>query len=102
MLMTCWFCCCLALAELEPPVLTPEALEACDTDEVEPGAGEEAAEWCSLLAAEMRRMGCEHALPSAHVESGQPHSSCLLSAACLACRCFSINWVTIASTVSAV
>ena len=34
--------------------------------------------------------------------SGHPHSSCLLSAACRAFLCFSINWVTIASTVSAV
>ena len=34
--------------------------------------------------------------------SGHPHSSCLLSAACRAFLCFSINWVTIVSTVSAV
>ena len=34
--------------------------------------------------------------------SGHPHSSCLLSAACRAFLCFSINWVTMASTVSAV
>jgi hypothetical protein len=55
-----------------------------------------------VLAAVIRRMGWEQVLPSAHVESGQPHSSCLVSAAALARRCFSINWVTMASTVSAV
>lgn len=49
-----------------------------------------------------RRIGCEHDLPSAHVESGHPHSNCLTKAACRAARCFSINWATIASTVSAV
>ena len=42
-----------------------------------------------------------HGLSEA-VESGQPHSSCLLSEAVRAARCFSISCVTIASTVSAV
>lgn len=54
------------------------------------------------LAALMRRIGCEQDFPSAQVESGHPHSSCLTSAAWRAARCFSINWPTIASTVSAV
>lgn len=43
-------------------------------------------------------------LPFPAVESGggHPHSSCLLSAAARADRCFSINWHTMVSTVSAV
>lgn len=45
----------------------------------------------SLLAAVIRLIGWEHDFPSAQVESGQPHSSCLTKAACLATLCFSIN-----------
>jgi hypothetical protein len=55
-----------------------------------------------VLAIVIRRMGWEQVFPSAQVESGQPHSSCLVSAAARARRCFSISWVTMASTVSAV
>lgn len=43
------------------------------------------------LAAVIRRIGWEHVFPSAHVESGQPHSSCLVSAAARARRCFSMS-----------
>ena len=50
----------------------------------------------------MRLIGWEQDFPSAHVESGQPHSNCLTNADCLASLCFSISWLTMASTVSAV
>lgn len=56
----------------------------------------------AVLAAVMRRIGCEHDLPSAQVESGQPHSNCFTRAAWRASRCFSISCPTMASTVSAV
>uniref|UniRef100_A0A182T3P4 Secreted protein n=1 Tax=Anopheles maculatus TaxID=74869 RepID=A0A182T3P4_9DIPT len=57
---------------------------------------------CTLFAALMRRIGWEHDFPSAQFASGQPHSSCFTRAVCRAIRCFSISWLTIASTVSAV
>lgn len=43
------------------------------------------------FAALIRLIGCAHALPSAQVESGQPHSSCLARAAARATLCFSIS-----------
>uniref|UniRef100_A0A2M4DML3 Putative secreted protein n=1 Tax=Anopheles darlingi TaxID=43151 RepID=A0A2M4DML3_ANODA len=57
---------------------------------------------CTLLAALIRRIGCEQDLPSAQLASGQPHSSCFTSAVWRAIRCFSISWLTMVSTVSAV
>ena len=67
--------------------------------------------WASLLVACTFR-GCDWVgwldattwpqVFSGPVESGQPHSICLLSAAARAALCFSISCVTIASTVSAV
>lgn len=59
-------------------------------------------ELVTSLAADIRRIGWEQLLPSAQVESGQPHSNCFTRAACLATLCFSISCVTMASTVSAV
>lgn len=45
---------------------------------------------------------CGFLLSAVESGGGQPHSSCLLRAAARAARCFSISWVTIVSTVSAV
>uniref|UniRef100_A0A182QTH9 Uncharacterized protein n=1 Tax=Anopheles farauti TaxID=69004 RepID=A0A182QTH9_9DIPT len=113
-----------------PPVVTDdgEPLEGCDDDClvwwcVSEGTGDEDASIiscfvddasvlivasesfassCTLFAALIRRIGCEHDFPSAQFASGQPHSSCFTSAVWRAIRCFSISWLTIASTVSAV
>uniref|UniRef100_A0A182JGQ1 Uncharacterized protein n=1 Tax=Anopheles atroparvus TaxID=41427 RepID=A0A182JGQ1_ANOAO len=57
---------------------------------------------CTVFAAVIRRIGCEQDFPSAQFASGQPHSSCFTNAVWRAWRCFSISWLTIASTVSAV
>jgi hypothetical protein len=46
---------------------------------------------------------CKQGFPIKHVASGQLSlDNCLTSAACRDCLCFSINWETIASTVSVV
>lgn len=55
-----------------------------------------------LSDGEIRLIGREHDCPSAHVESGHPHSRVRLSSVALAFFCHSISWVTMAATHSAV
>lgn len=55
-----------------------------------------------LSDGEIRLMGRKHDCPSAHVESGHPHSSFLLNSVALALFCHSISCVTMAATQSAV